>query len=406
MPLRILPFSAVLVLVSGLLLTACDEEASPADSGKDCPDQGVLPAPKGAAPAHGAKRVNGMRVDSLPGVRFASADSMAAWFGGKRVKLAFVLNRSLFLADWDGGQLVLADLTSGDEGFDGSVGDVNSPLFSPDGNWLAYGGSLAASSGMAFVRQAVSGDGSAWRMPVDRSGRTAFDPHFVVDGDTTWIYYSTSPGPDQWSDRCSQLCGSTLRVRLASDSALGDPQVTGLPGAFKGGLSRDLRWAGTSYGPSALFDREAKRPVTLAGLVQQCDPSMNPFPEGSPNADYMMVLGFGGALETVAGEISDGIHENLWIYGKEDRIVWRGRLPPDTKYLHWQKPEWSTHPAYATAIALYDLQSGGAIGDLYAVDLGDLADRDRAALAEAEGYHLLAEGAFNRSSFSHLWVEP
>ncbi len=399
-------FSALLAI---FLLTACNEDSSPEDPGPLCPDQDVLPEPEPGSklPAHAPERVSGARIDSVPGVRFVPGDSVAAHFGGKRVKLAFVLDYRLYLAEWEGGELTLSDLTNGDEGFDGAAGNLNSPLFSPDGEWLAYGGSLARSSAMAFVRQAVSGDAEAWRLPVDVSGRYAFDPHFVVDGDTSWVYYATSPGPDLWNDRCGQMGGATLRVPLLSDSALGAPQATGLPGAFKGGLSKDLRWAGTSYGPSALYDRDAERPYLLANLVQQCNPSMNPFPAGSPNADYLMVLGFGGKIRTVGGDVTENIHENLWIYGMEDRAVWRGRLPPDAKYEQWQKPEWSAHPGYATGIALYDMRDGRyRSGDLYAVRIGDLASRGRESLAEAEGHVLLAEGGLNESSFSHLWIEP
>ena len=45
-------------------------------------------------------------------------------------------------------------------------------------------------------------------------------------------------------------------------------------------------------------------------------------------------------------------------------------------------------------------------GDLDVIDLGDLADADRATLREAAGYFLLAEGRFGESSYSHLWVAP
>lgn len=388
------------------LLLGCNEDSKPSNPGKNCPDQHALGPASASRSGHKAGLVSGRTLASLDSIRFAPKDSLDAFFGGKEVKLAFTLHRRLYLVEWGATGPVLTDLTAGDESFDGREGNINSPLFSPDGAWLAYGGSLSKPA-VSFVRQALPGDAPARRMPVDTAGYDAFDPHWVVEGDKTWIWFATDAGPVSWSDRCAQMGGSTYKAQLLPDSSLGTVEVTGLPGSFKGGLSKDLRWAGTSYGPSALYDREARQATLLAGLVQQCNPSMNPYPPGSRNADHMMILGFGGLMKTVAGDVTENVHENLWIYGKGDRIVWRGRLPPDAKYQQWQKPEWSTHPDYATAVALHDYKGGVATkGDLYAVRIGDLADYEGADLAEAQGHFKLAEGRFTESSFSHLWVGP
>lgn len=390
------------------LLAGCSEDSGPSKPSTRCPDQGVVAPGSAARSVHVPKKVTVKGAVSLPGVRLAPWDSVSAFFGGKAVKLAFVLDRRLYLAEWKApGPATLVDLTVGDEGWSGNAGNPNSPLFSPDGKRLAYGGSLSKPA-QSFVLDLGWPGAVAWRIPLDTAGRDAFDPHFIASTDPARyrLTYVTDPGPVAWSDRCSQLGGSTWAVAVG-DSTLGAPEATGWPGSFKGGLSRDGRWAGTSYGPSALYDLDAKRTTLLANLAQQCNPSINPFPAGSANTDYLMILGFGGAMKTVAGDITESIHENLWIYGKEDRIVWRGRLPPDPKYQQWQKPEWSTHPAYATAVALHDYQGGAARkGDLYAVRLGDLADADRATLREAAGYLRLADSVLTESSFSHLWVAP
>jgi hypothetical protein len=120
----------------------------------------------------------------------------------------------------------------------------------------------------------------------------------------------------------------------------------------------------------------------------------------------MMVLAFGGkpAYHLIDGrDTVEGLHENLWIYNKDNKAVWRARRPNEDVYLRYDKPEWSTHPNFATAVVLYkDTEEG----DLYVVKIGDLANADEGKLNEAEGYLKLGKGGFNSDAFSHLWVEP
>lgn len=402
-PPRLRPFPA---LILALGLAACNEGSGSGPDPVECPDQSVVGAPSAAKTAHAPKKVVGKDLAALEGVAFAPADSVRAWFGGKEVKAAFVLARRLYLAHWKADAFELVDLTIGDEGYDGGTGNINSPLFSPDGKRLAYGGSLSKPA-MSFVLDLDWPGAGAWRIPL-ASSHDAFDPHFLASNEDTAGYrlvFADDPGPVNWSDRCGQFGGRTYRVSVG-DSAAGTVAATGWPGSFKGGASKDLAWIGTSYGPSALHHPSDSSTLILANYAQQCNPSMNPFPEGSANMDYLMILGFGGTMKTVGDDITEAIHENLWIYGKEDRIVWRGKLPPDAKYKQWQKPEWSTHPRYATAIALHDYSGTSPRGDLYVVDIGDLASADRSTLREAAGHFRLAEGPFSESSFSHLWVGP
>lgn len=394
------------VLLIGL--AGCNDDSGSGPDPAACPDQSVVGAPSSTRTVHVPKQVAGKELPSLAGVTFASPDSVQARFGGKEVKAAFVLDRRLYLARWKAGAFQLTDLTFGDEGYAGQSGNLNSPLFSPDGARLAYGGSLSKPA-MSFVLALAEPGSVAWRIPL-AADHDAFDPHFLPSDDTAGyrLVFTDDPGPVNWSDRCGQFGGRTYRVAVG-DSSAGAVEATGWPGSFKGGVSKDMRWIGTSYGPSALHylgDPGPAKTTLLANLVQQCNPSMNPFPPGSVNADYLMILGFGGAMKTVSGDVTETIHENLWIYGKDDRIVWRGKLPPEAKYRQWQKPEWSTSPRYATAIALHDYSGPAPRGDLFVVDLGDLADADRAALREAAGHFKLAEGPFTESSFSHLWVAP
>jgi hypothetical protein len=170
-------------------------------------------------------------VDSLPGVRFASRDSITAWFGGKQAKLAFVLDRRLYLVTWVESGAATTDLTSGDEGYAGGPGNINSPLFSPDGAWLAYGGSLSAPA-TSFLREALSGASPARRAPVDTGRRSAFDPHFVVRAKYVSILYASEPGPVAWSDKCAQMGGSTWEAEIKDDGTLAPAGATGFPAPF------------------------------------------------------------------------------------------------------------------------------------------------------------------------------
>ena len=192
-----------------------------------------------------------------------------------------------------------------------------------------------------------------------------------------------------------------------------------VPGAFKGGVSRDGKWLGTSYQTSVLWNASTGTAKVLNGSFQQCNPSMNPFQTG-PNTDFMMILGFGGnspAVPTPQGAVTEGQHENLWVWTKDDQAVWRARLPntaphpanevPGVIYEEWQRPRWSTHPDFATALAL---RGGTDYYDLLIVKMSDqpgaLAASDRSQTIERGPVLRVATGSLISSDWSHLWVKP
>jgi hypothetical protein len=365
--------------------------------------------------------------DEVPsGVSFtASTGAIQTFLGVDSFKIAVGTGQRLYL--W----LPASDTSQpprsvridrGDEGFNGTTGWPNFPLFSPDGHWLAYSGDFQAQSLTAsFVREAVAGSG--WRIPLVRSGDRACNPHWYQEGGDLWIYVTDISGIATWNAATDSVGGGTFRARFL-DTAVSSFQAAtvagiGIPGSFKGGISKDGAWVGTSYQTSVLFGTADSKSRILNGGVQQCNPSMNPFTTGT-NTDYMMVLGFGGAdpVPTLAGSVQEGQHEHLWIWSKDDKAVWGGALPnvaphpsseiPGVSYTEWQRPNWSTHPDFATALAKRSGTPDGLDYDLILVKLGpaggELAAHDRVTMLERGPVLRLATGTFISSDWSHLWV--
>lgn len=385
------------------LLWSCNEGTGPVTIPPlPCEDASELVLPRFSVTTHKEPKKVRFAEIAIPGMEWAQGDSVTDFFGGKDVKLVFTLNRQMFLVTYVSGVPSMTLISQDDEGVNGALGAINSPLFSPDGRKIVFAGTTRGKP--AFILDAVAGAGEALRVPLDPKARVTADPHWHVEGERTWIYFATQPGLVNYSDRCGQITGSTYRVEVLGDSLSDSIRTTGIPGAYRGGISKDGKWAGTSYASSALYDAAAGSTRLLAGGAQQCNPSMNPYPAGSKNTDHMMILAFGGKYPTVTGDsVSEGLHENLWIYNKEDRIVWQAKLPDPKVHLRYDKPEWSTHPNFATAVVL---ESETDPGDLFVVKIGDLADAEDGKLHQAEGYLRIAKGKFTSDSYSHLWVAP
>lgn len=346
----------------------------------------------------------------LPGTVWAPGDSVRSFFTNKDVKLVFTLNRKMYLVTYGAisGEATVSRISRGDEANGGTEGSINSPLFSPDGKKIVFAGTTRGMPG--FVLDAVGSEGPARRVMLDQKGtnrtRVTADPHWFVEKDRTWIYFASLTGLVSYSDDCGRIPGGTYKVELLPTGAVDTVfRTTGIPGAYRAGISTNGKWAGTSYATSALYDVENKSTILLAGREQQCNPSMNPYPPFALHTDYMLILAFGGlpAYPTITGDsVIEGLHENLWIYNKDNKIVWRARRPDEKAYEKFDKPEWSTYPDYCTAVAV---RKGGD-GDLYVIKIGDIMNQPEGPLNEAQGYLKIGSGGFNSETYSHLWVEP
>jgi hypothetical protein len=405
-PRRLVLVSLTLTLAAVLFLSACTEEGTgpgyipPAI----CEDASVLALPRFSVTRHKSDTlVRGVVTDTIPGVKWARGDSVKAFFGGKEARLVFTLDRQMYYVVYRDGEPTVTRISQGDESRAGGEGAINSPLISPDGKWVTFAGTTLGKP--AFVQGLAIGDSAVKRTPIDPKARTTADPHWHVENGKTWIYFSTLPSVVQYNAECGQIAGSTYRVERIDDTTFGEIEITGIAGAYRGGLSRDGRYAGTTYSSTAIFDREIDTTHLILPNRQQCNASMNPFPAGSRNTDLMMVLAFGGSkYPLVTGDsVTEGLHENLWIYNKHNQVVWRAKRPDPNHYVLFDKPEWSTHPQYATATAL---RRSDEQADLMVVKIGDLADAEIDSVREATGYLKLAEGGFNRDAYTHMWVEP
>jgi len=368
-----------------------------------CEDGSVVTLPRFSVSVHKKwEKVRGEVMTSIPGATLANEDSVRAFFGGKEVKLVFVINRTMYLVVYGKSGKSITKISHDDEGLNGAVGSINSPLFSPDGKKIVFAGTSRGKP--TFVLDAVEGNAEAIRLPLDPKAHVLADPHWYINGDSTFIYFATLAGLVNYSDNCKQILGSTYKVPLLSDTLAGNLTVTGILGAYRGGISKDGNWVGTSYATSAIYDRKNRSLQILANGDQQCNPSMNPYPAGSKHMDYMMILAFGGKYNTITGDsVTEGLHENLWIYNYKNQIVWQAKRIDETYYLRYDKPEWSTHPNYATAVALRREDENG---DLFVIQIGDLANQSEGKLNQVQGYFKIISGGLNSDSYSHLWVEP
>ena len=397
--------SASLLIAGGLFLVGCNEPCP--RYAPDCADDGVSPK---------SELSNELTIT-------ASTGEIASFVGTDSFKLVVTVSRKLYLLlpDSDASKVPHSvRLDRGDEGLNGGVGRPSEPLFSPDGRWIAFAGAFPSDKTNSYAVEAIEGSGH--RVPLIRAEGPTANPHWYRDGDSLWLYVSDVANETTWDG--SKNNGSTLRA-LFRDSAVGSFEAATLrgrtlPGAFKGGISRDGLWAGTSYHQSVLWNASTGSASLLNGGIQQCNPSMNPFASGS-NTDYMMILGFGGKtpVPTLAGPMREGQHEHIWIWSKDDKAVWGATLPnkaphsasevPGAVYMAWQRPEWSTHPDFATALAKRSGTDEGMGYDLFIVKLGEdggeLASHDRRTMLERGPVLRVATGSLLESDWSHLWVK-
>jgi len=383
-----------LVLVA--LLAGCDQQVACPQWNEACRDAETVESP----------------------MQYATTGAIRTFLGKNDFKIAFTRKSHLYLllpgsSDASSPRVLLVD--RGDEGQGGGIGDPNSPAFSDDGSWLAFAGDfLSQGNTRSFVVHADSSSGFGTRAIVSRNGQF-LEPRWHAENGTAWLY-GVDRQMSTWSASDSTVNGGTYRVSFAGGSLGSVERATvrgnSVPGAFKGGISRDGHWMATSYGASVLWNVADNVRYLLNSGVQQCNPSINPYDSTTTaHGDYFMILGFGGTnpVPTVDGNgVVEGQHEHLWIWNHANKAVWKADLP--SGYEEWQRPRWSTHPDFATALAKRN--GSGDIGnyDLFLVKIdkdSSLSIGSESSLQSSVGLLKLvwnADVSFASRDWSHMWV--
>ncbi len=405
-------------LATMILLGACSQQDPCPYYRPNCNDvaAGTVTNPVKTDAVHATRTITITDVSSLEGIILATTGQIERFLEQDTFKITFSLNSHLYLllpASDTGKPPRILQVDQGDEDPHTHAGDPSSPQFSPDGKWLAFSGDVNDNSkSVSFLVPAKPG--SVTRQPILSSNNKTNYPRWYREHDTDWVYVTNFSGLSFFNATTNTLDRATFRFPLLGDS-VGSVQpatVKGkpVPGAFRGGISRGGTWMGTSYASTVLWQVGANKLFLLNNGDQQCNPSMNPFDSGSANADYMMLLGFGGDKDvpTLSGPLREAEHQNLWIWNQNDKAVWQAKLPntdevPGTTYTEWQRPMWSTSPDFATALARH------ATGeyDLLVVRVTNhaaLANANRASLSQRGGVLRLAAGNFASNDWSHLWT--
>jgi hypothetical protein len=288
---------------------------------------------------------------------FVAGEKVAEFVGEKNVKLAYTLKgnqlgRRVYYVDLNTSnpQPKMLKVPAGKENI-----NADSPLFSPDGNFVTYF-MIKGNDGYGVYVQALSPDAVA--LEIDPTG---VEPHWWTDPASGQLYivYST-----QFLVRNGALSGLkdkafTYRVPITINGLqiedAGDREQIA-PYPMSGGMSRDGSKLCTGYGDAAFYDRNAGQLVLLNEGYQVCNPSITP--SASVN-NLMMFLNFQGEQNlsgthsddpTYPADASGSIdqHDVIFIVD-ETNTVW-DFIPVVDKYIQWQDPEWSNLPNFATAL--------------------------------------------------------
>lgn len=383
-------------LAMAVLLAGCDQQVACPQWNEACRDAESVETP----------------------MQYASTGAIRSFLGKTNFKIAFTRKSHLYLmlpgtSDAAAPRVLMVD--RGDEGQGNGLGDPSSPAFSDDGSWLAFAGDyLSQGNTRSFVVPADSTLRAA-RAVVSRASGQFLEPRWHAENGTVWLY-GVDRQMSTWSASDSTVNGGTYRVSFEGGNlgSVTSATVRGrsVPGAFKGGISRDGRWMATSYGTSVLWNTVDNVRYLLNSGAQQCNPSINPYDSATTvHGDYYMILGFGGStpVPTVDGKgVVEGQHEHLWIWNHANKAVWKADLP--SGYEEWQRPRWSTHPDFATALA--KRAGSGDIGnyDLFLVKIDKdsaLSTGDESSLQSSVGLLRLAwntDVSFASRDWSHMWV--
>jgi hypothetical protein len=331
--------------------------------------------------------------------KFPSATEIQSFFGTPNVKIAYVIKdngpQTVYYFDNNDTARTHKKLkkAAGNENL-----DADSPLFSPDGSFVAYDLRQGISIHGAYIQKL---DPDAAPVLIDASGT---EPHWWVDpSNQVWVVYS---------DRI--LIGSLTsgngrtykrKVSLSGNGSALEPAIEIAPYPMNGGLSKDGKYLCTGYVIASFYDViNQGSPTRINSGVQVCNPSICP---DSTHPDWMMFLNFSGKQSLVNPFQQSGdfpadsmldMHAFLFIADIDNTV--RDYVPVTimgSGYHAWQCPEWSNDLSFAAAIALANEASATGEG----VIIKGIGDR---GTAKETLIFTRGDGKLNAASTPSVWV--
>lgn len=326
--------------------------------------------------------------DSLDVILTCSKSDLISFIGTNKIKIAFVVangnqSRNLYYFDFD--KPTTIGLRCGNDN------DVNAPVISPDGRFVAY----------SAKAEGFTGPCSLTVRPLDESKNSnvkfnGFLPRWWVapDAADTFLIYTDGASMNNQAKWYSE---KTYKRRMSGGLVSGAQQVLWELGSYHGGLSSDGRFLGTAYPTAKVVDMQINDTNLFyftppyngrIDTPQICNFSMSPS-KSDPGEAMFVDFGYNG-VSTLLGKPYD-FHSVIFVCNTKllsysHVVKWFERPLP---YSQWDYVEWSNHPDFAIALARSsDLQSNA----IYFINCKD------------SSYLKIAEGSKIRDLW--LWIDP
>ncbi len=253
--------------------------------------------------------------------------------------------------------------------------DCVNPIISPDGTRVVYSTGNPGGTKILSVRN-LDGSGDAETLGTGDVG------YWVQDTSGDFIVYA------DWSDKNDNgASGNTYLQKLVTGGTTRDGGATLLHDrAMDGGVNADMSWLGQVYGQMYAYDVSHQVEysyndfVLLDGAVadhQTCNGSMAP----DSSARLMLLV-----------IPHDWVRIFSFVPGAS-RFEETSRFVLPERHSEWEFPDWSTDPAYFTAV----LRQGGANLRLHLA---------KVAAGEVVPEVLAVTPWDQNVTYSHLWVAP
>jgi uncharacterized protein (TIGR02171 family) len=276
-----------------------------------------------------------------------STGDLIGFLSAREAKIALVnvsgLRRTLFVVDYTRSPSILREFT------DDTC--VFTPAISPDGHFAAWCNRNEGLTGTAKIH--IRSIDSLFSPIVTLPAESAFVPRWWINaagGDTSIVYTNSAAINASAGWKNSQ----TLRQGIQGGKPSGSPIVVTSQGGFHDGLSRDGRYALTSYTQLIVRDlftntetvlfMSPQNGKTSAGSSQVCNASLS---HDTGELQRCMFLDFGSAeASTITGGPYD-IHQTLFISTLPTQATDFIMCPPNEA--SWDYPEWANTPDHAIA---------------------------------------------------------